>query len=116
MRQGALYVLYVKELAVAMPGLLQTAERPRWQDDPAAAAIMSSMLHLGARHNVQVVPLYAVSDDPANSILDLAATLGVDILMLGSPQRRRLVQLLKGNVVTEVARNLPENIQLVIHG
>lgn len=116
LRQGALYVLYVKELAVAMPGLLQTAERPRWQDDPAAAAIMSSMLHLGARHNVQVVPLYAVSDDPANSILDLAATLGVDILMLGSPQRRRLVQLLKGNVVTEVARNLPENIQLVIHG
>ncbi len=116
LRQGALYVLYVKELAVAMPGLLQTIERPRWQDDPAAAAIMSSMLHLGARHNVQVIPLYTVSDDPANSILDLAATLGVDILMLGSPQRRRLVQLLKGNVVTEVARNLPESIQLVIHG
>lgn len=109
-------MLVVKELAVAMPGLLQTAERPRWQDDPVAAAIMSSMLHLGGQHNVPVVPLYAVSDDPATTILDLAATLGVDILMLGSPQRRRLVQLLKGNVVTQVARNLPENIQLVIHG
>lgn len=116
LRQGLLYVLFVKELAVALPGPLQTAEQPRWQDEPRAAAIMSSMLHLAAQHHVQVVPLYAVSEDPATTILDLAATLGVDILMLGSPQRRRLVQLLKGNVVTEVAKNLPENIQLVIHG
>jgi hypothetical protein len=40
----------------------------------------------------------------------------VDFLMLGSSHRSALVGLLKGNVVTEVARNLPENIQLVIHG
>ena len=36
--------------------------------------------------------------------------------MLGSPHRTNLARLLKGNVVNEVARNLPENIQLVIHG
>ena len=42
--------------------------------------------------------------------------LGVDILMLGSPHRRTLASLLKGNVVTEVADKLPENIQLLIHG
>jgi hypothetical protein len=36
--------------------------------------------------------------------------------MLGAPHRNKLVSLLKGNVVTEVARSLPENIQLVIHG
>ena len=46
----------------------------------------------------------------------ITATLGIDILMLGSSQRRSLVKLLKGNVVTEVARNLPESIQLVIQG
>jgi amino acid transporter/nucleotide-binding universal stress UspA family protein len=116
LRQGALYVLFVKEVAVALPGPLQASEPPRWQDDPRAAAIMSSMLHLAEQHHVQMVPLYAVSDAPATTILDLAATLGVDILMLGSPQRRRLEQLLKGNVVTAVAKNLPDNIQLVIHG
>ncbi|HYV27117.1 MAG TPA: APC family permease, partial [Candidatus Eisenbacteria bacterium] len=30
LRQGTLYVLYVKELAVALPGPLGTVERPRW--------------------------------------------------------------------------------------
>ena len=42
--------------------------------------------------------------------------MGIDILMLGASHRRTLLSLLKGNVVAEVARNLPENIQLVIYG
>lgn len=116
LRQGMLYVLYVKELAVTLPGPIRAPDRPRWQDDRRAAEIMSWMLQLGTQNDVQIIPVYAVSDAPAMTILDLAATLGVDMLVLGSPQRSRLAQLLKGNVVTEVARNLPENIQLVIHG
>ena len=47
---------------------------------------------------------------------DLAATLGVDYLMLGAPHRMSMARLLKGNVVDEVARGLPEDIQLIIHG
>ena len=115
-RQGSLYVLYVKEVAVNLPGLPNNPESPRWQDDKQASKIMYGMLAQGAQNNVSVIPIYAVSDSPAMTILDLAATLGVDILMLGSSQRRYLVKLLKGNVVTEVARHLPESIQLVIHG
>jgi amino acid transporter len=116
LRRGNLYVLFVKELAVALPGPLEKNDRVRWQDDPQAAQIMYVMLEQGRQNNVQVVPLYAISENPASSILDLSATLGIDILMLGSTHRNKLVSLLKGNVVTEVARNLPENIQLVIHG
>jgi len=116
LRRGSLYVLYVKEVAVTLPGPLPASDSPRWQDDPRAAAIMTAMLHLGERHQVPVVPVYTISESPATTILDVAATLGVDILMLGSPQRRRLEKLLRGNVVTEVAKNLPDNIQLVIHG
>src|SRR5436309_5822541 len=116
LRKGPLYVLFVKELAVALPGPLENTERPRWQDDPQAGKIMCAMLEQGRQNEVQVIPLYAISENPASSILDLSATLGIDILMLGSPHRNKLVALLKGNVVTEVARNLPENIQLVIHG
>ena len=52
---------------------------------------------------------------PAATILDISATIGADVLMLGSSHRTKLAQLLKGNVITEVAKNLPENIQLVIH-
>jgi nucleotide-binding universal stress UspA family protein len=74
------------------------------------------MRAIGKENGVTVVPVYLVSDDPAASILDLAATLGIDILVLGTPHRHALVRLLKGNVVTEVAENLPENIQLIIYG
>jgi nucleotide-binding universal stress UspA family protein len=116
LRQGTLYVLFVKELAVALPGPLENAERPRWQDDPQASRIMCAVLDHGRQNGVQVIPLYAISENPASTILDLSATLGIDILMLGSPHRNKLVSLLKGNVVTEVARSLPENIQLVIYG
>jgi len=116
LRKGTLYVLFVKELAVALPGPMENADRPRWQDDLQASRIMCAMLDQGAQNDVSVIPLYAVSENPAATILDLSATLGIDILMLGSPHRNKLVSLLKGNVVTEVARSLPENIQLVIHG
>ena len=77
---------------------------------------MYPMLQLGKQHDVTVIPLYAVSDNPAGTILDLAATFGVDLVMLGASHRKTLVGLLKGNVVTEVAKALPENIQMVIYG
>src|SRR6266542_6431480 len=65
---------------------------------------------------ISLMELYAIGEDIAATILDQAATMGVDILMLGSPNRNSLLALLKGNVVTEVAKNLPDNIQLIIHG
>ncbi len=116
LRRGALYVVYIKELAVNLPARIETTERPRWQDDRRAAEIMYGMLEMGRENDVRVVPVYSISDNPALSILDLSATLGVDILVLGAPHRQTLAALLKGNIVTEVAKNLPENIQLIIHG
>ncbi|MST00855.1 MAG: universal stress protein [Pedosphaera sp.] len=116
LRQGSLYVLYVKEVAVSMLGPLQNITQPRWQDDPQAAHIMYNLMEQGKQHEVPVVPVYAVSENPAATILDLSATLGIDVLVLGSPHRNRLVNLLKGNVVNEVAKSLPENIRLLIYG
>jgi nucleotide-binding universal stress UspA family protein/tetrahydromethanopterin S-methyltransferase subunit G len=115
LRQSALYVLYVKELAVTLPGPLPTTGRPDWRQDANASAIFLPMLEIGREQGVQVMSVYTISDSPATTILDLAATMGVDMLILGIPQRRGIATLFKGNVVTEVAHNLPENIQLVIH-
>ena len=116
LRKGSLYVLYVKELAISFTGPLEETERPRWQDDSRAAEIMYGMLGLGRENEVSVVPIFVVSENPAATILDLSATLGIDILMLGTSHRSALTNLLKGNVVNEVARNLPENIQLILYG
>jgi nucleotide-binding universal stress UspA family protein len=116
LRQGNLYVLYIKQLSVNLPGPLADQQRPRWQNDHEAAKIMYGVLDLAQSTGVQVLPVYAVSENPAATIIDIAATIGVDIMMLGSPHRTSLAKLLRGDVVAEVAKNLPENIQLVIYG
>ena len=48
--------------------------------------------------------------------LDLAATLGVDFLIIGASQRHGMTKLLRGSVATNVAQHLPESIRLVIFG
>ena len=116
MKKATLCVLYVKEIAVFMAGPIRATGRPRWQDDPQAAAIMTLCMKVGEELGVPVLPVYAVSNEPASTILDSAATLGVDYLMLGASHRLSMARLLKGNVIDEVARGLPEDIQLIIHG
>src|SRR5437763_613356 len=116
LRKASLYVVYVKELAVYYGAGPMQATRAKWQGDPEANAILSLMLKLGSERDVPVMPVYAVSEDPAATILDLAATIGVDYLMLGTSHRRTLANLLRGNVVTNIADQLPDTIRLVIYG
>ncbi|PYK87219.1 MAG: amino acid transporter [Verrucomicrobia bacterium] len=116
LRKATLCVLYVKEIAVYYTGGPATLGRARWQDDPEANAIMSLMLKLGAERDICVIPVYAVSEDAASTIIDLSATLGVDFLMIGATQRHALANLLRGGVATSVAQQLPDSIQLVIFG
>ncbi len=117
LRKATLYCVYIKELSVPIMGSADRVEgrKAKWQDDPHARAIMSFMLNLADEKGVSVVPVYAVSADPATTILDLAATCGVDYVLLGASGRQYLAKLLRGNVVTEVASKLPENIGLLIH-
>ena len=116
LRKATLCVLYVKEIAVYYAGGPTFRGRARWQDDPEAQAIMSLMLKLGAERDICVLPVYAVSEDAAATILDLSATMGVDFLMIGATQRHALANLLRGSVATNVAEQLPDSIQLVIYG
>jgi nucleotide-binding universal stress UspA family protein len=108
-------VLYVKEIAVYFSGA-PVLTKTRWQDDPEANAIMSLMLKQGEQAGICVLPVYAVSENAAATILDLSATMGVDYLLIGASQRSALAHLLRGSVVTNVAAQLPEDIRLVIFG
>jgi amino acid transporter/nucleotide-binding universal stress UspA family protein len=115
LRGAILYVLYVRLVSVSMPGPAAQGQA-KWQNDRPAAEIMYGMKDLATAAGVRMLPVYAVSDDVANSVLDLSATLGIDLLVLGAPQRSALAGLLRGDVVTEVAKHLPDTIQLLIHG
>jgi nucleotide-binding universal stress UspA family protein len=116
LRKATLCVLYVKEISVYFTGGPASVGRAKWQDDPAAHAIMSLTMKLGAERDIPVQPVYAVSEDAAATILDLSATLGVDYLIIGASQRTAMAKLLGGSVVTSVAQQLPDTIRLVIFG
>jgi amino acid transporter len=108
LRQAHLLVLYIREVAVTidMGG--------KWENDPEAKALFTR-LDAEAR-GLRVHKLYSVSDSPADTIVDLAATFGVDAVVLGGSRRAALVNLLKGNVVTRVAGSLPESVHLIVVG
>ncbi len=114
MRQATLYVLYIREVSV----LYGAGETPstNWKQDPGASAILNTALQIGQHRGVPTIPVYVNAANPAGIIVDMSATLGVDILMLGGSHRGAMSKLLRGNVVSEVAGSLPDNIQLLIYG
>ncbi len=107
-RKAQLLVLYIREVAIPVDA------GGNWQDDPEAKALFGRIEAAG--HNGAVSKLYSISDAPADTIIDIAATFGVDTVVLGGSRRAALVNLLKGNVVTRVAANLPESMHLVVIG
>ena len=116
LRKACLFVLYVKEVAIYYTAAATRLGRAKWEDDPEASAIMTSVTRLGQERGVSVVPLYAVSQDAAATIVDLSATMGVDYLVIGASQRTAMAKLLRGSVATNVAQQLPESINLLIFG
>src|SRR5437868_6714823 len=116
LRKATLFVLYVKEVAVYFTAAGTPLGRSKWQDDPEANAIMCSMFKLGSERGINIVPLYAVSQDAAATIVDLAATMGIDFLVIGASQRTAMTKLLRGSVATNVAQHLPDSIKLLIFG
>ncbi len=116
LRKATLFVLYVKEVAVYFTAAGTPLGRSKWQDDPEANAIMCSMFKLGRERGINIVPLYAVSQDAAATIVDLAATMGIDFLVIGASQRTAMAKLLRGSVATNVAQHLPDSIKLLIFG
>ena len=107
--ERTLYLLFVREQTVI------TAEdrRRKWINDAEAGEIF-----LYAKPRVHgramVLPCSAVRDSAAGTIVDVAATVGASRLILGSPQRSTLLNLLRGNIVRDVSSLLPEDIELVV--
>ena len=104
-----LYLLFVRE----QPFMTEQDFGRKWQDDSEASEIFAE----AKRKADRVTPLfcYAVSPSAAETIVDIAATLGVSRVILGAPQRHALINLLRGNVIREVSDSLPEDIDLLVY-
>jgi len=104
-----LYLLFVRE----QPFMTEEDARRKWQQDPEASAIFAEAKQKA--ENITPLFCYAVSPSAAETIVDVAATLGASRVILGAPQRSALMNLLRGNVIREVSNSLPEEIDLVVY-
>ena len=104
-----LYLLFVRTL----PVLSSEDYLRKWQDDGEASAVFTQARARAAGH--PVFPCYAVSDSVADTIVDITATMGASQLILGSPERKGLVSLLRGNVIRQISQSLPEDIHMIVY-
>ena len=103
-----LYLLFVRE----QPIITAQDRKRKWMDDDEAREIFAYASEKADGHTV--LPCYAVSESPAETIVDIAATVGTSRLLLGAPHRNTLLNMLRGNMVRQVATLLPENIHLLV--
>jgi nucleotide-binding universal stress UspA family protein len=105
-----LYLLFVRE----QPFMTEHDTKRKWQEDPEASTIFAEAKN---KTDADHAPLfcYAVSPSAAETIVDVAATLGASRLILGAPQRNAQLNLLRGNVIREVSNSLPEEIDLLVY-
>ncbi len=103
-----LYVLFVREQQVIAPG----DRRRKWTEDEEARAVFEPLRAKGLGETI--IPCYAVSDAPAYTIADLASTIGAERVLLGAPQRGSFIHILRGNIIREVAKLLPDDIHLLV--
>ncbi len=109
-RNGArLYLLFVREQAF----MTEQDSKRKWQEDEEASRIFNEAKEKAG--DFQPLFAYAVSPSAADTIVDIAATLGASRLILGAPQRNALINLLRGNVIREVSNLLPEEIDLLVY-
>src|SRR5881398_257964 len=104
-----LYLLFVRE----QPFMTEQDAKRKWQEDEEASAIFRAAKQQAGDH--QPLFAYAVSPSAAETIVDIAATLGASRLILGAPKRNALINLLRGNVIRDVSNLLPEEIDLLVY-
>ncbi len=104
-----LYLLFVR----ALPALSEADQNRRWDEDSEARAVFLQAREIAKGH--PVFTCYAVSDSVPDTIVDIAATMGASLLILGAPVRNRLLTLLRGDVVEKVSGSLPEEIHLLVY-
>ena len=104
-----LYLLFVREQPILAP----EDRKRKWIDDDEAREIFSYAKGKSEGHTM--LPCYAVSDSAADTIVDIAATVGASYLILGAPERNMLVNLLRGNIIRNISSILPEEIHLLVY-
>ncbi|MBL9000077.1 MAG: amino acid permease [Phycisphaerae bacterium] len=109
-RKATLFAMYVRTLRVVDA----PAEKEQTiADDEAALETLGTTMVLAKKAGVPCIPIYVVSPNIAEEILDYTTTYACDTLILGKTRRGAVSRALAGDVVAEVARHLPDDVALI---
>jgi nucleotide-binding universal stress UspA family protein len=109
---GEIIVLFVRHIAVTA---FAPVKALTLADDAEAVEMFSEFRRQAEAANVPAYFIYSSAFDIADAILETAATHAVDVLLLGTTQRGVLWRAMKGDVIQQVAAQLPERITLLVH-
>jgi nucleotide-binding universal stress UspA family protein len=109
---GELIVLFVRHIAVTA---FAPVKPMSLADDAEAMEMFAAFRAQAEAADVPAYFIYSPAFDVAETILEIAATHAVDMLLLGTTQRSMLWRAMKGDVIQQVAAQLPERITLLVH-
>jgi nucleotide-binding universal stress UspA family protein len=109
---GILFVVYVRPFNVQFTAGTKALTL---EEDAEARAVYEMAAAACLKAGVSMIPIYVVSADVAYSILDFAATYNAQALLMGVSRKGAVLRALQGDVITNVADNLPQDIPLLIH-
>lgn len=105
-----LYIIFIREQPVIAPG----DRKKKWYDDKEAKVIFESLREQGLGETI--LPCYTISDSPPDAIADLASTIGAERVIIGASQRGKLINMLRGDLISTLSKMLPEDMYLVVCG
>jgi amino acid transporter len=108
LRGARLYFLFVREVQVAAEVV------GRLSDDVKALSVINEIKQAASAEKVALTPVYCTANKASDMIVELAATLGADLVILGGTRRGVLVNLLRGDTAREVSSQLPDEIPLLV--
>lgn len=102
-----LYILYIR----SQQTITEEDQAKSWTEDPIACEVFDFAVdHM---KDVTIHFLYTVSDSTTNTIVEYAKTLDVSRVILGHSRHPKLFQVLRGNIVHQVTKLLPESVDLI---
>jgi len=104
---AAVYVVFVDQI----PGLFFP---PRTgPSDEALEVLEAAAVDIGAER-MEAVPIWRLAHNPGASIAEAAEELGARCVLMGTTARSAVWQFLRGDVLKELLRELPEQVHVVI--
>jgi amino acid transporter/nucleotide-binding universal stress UspA family protein len=110
--RSVMFVLFVRQINVILMG---DSHQPDLSSDGEALKAFAMAAEICQAQGVQMLPIYVLSSDVPYTILDFAATYNVEAVLMGVSREGAILRALRGDVISAVADNLPEDIPLLIH-